>query len=192
MNYEQEIIQFLSKPENLSLVFEIADKVYQVRKKLHNEFWDFVINDLESKLRDSQFNKDWELEKSPDLCSSWSGVWFKPKYNVSDYHVFPRIEQWAASDLNIFYGLHQKNKNVTIIAQHVQEIIKILRKQGFVKQSDVWPAYRFMDIHPWTNDFFLRFAKGDRSQAKIVIDLFWDFFSKHALEIKEVNDSMPI
>ena len=110
MDYETEVIDFLSQKENLPFVLDIAEKVEPVKEKLLRDFWNGLEAKFNTKLTGHALTNRWKVKRDQDIPGNWEGISLIPIDEPLILYTHPSLEQWAGS-LQLFYGIHWSQEN---------------------------------------------------------------------------------
>ena len=189
MDYESEVVKFLSQKENLPFALEIAEKIVVVKEKLQKDFWKSVEVKLKENLNSSSFKDTWMIKIDEDVLSTWSGLSIVPTTTPQSLHIFPRIEQWRG-DLRLFYGIRYNRKNeepitIPVLANFINE----LGEENY-KNNPRWIGYKLTDIQPMTNNFLFKVVDNLDALVEDVINMVWELFSDKAKSINQINEAI--
>jgi hypothetical protein len=189
MDYESEVVKFLSQKENLPFALEIAEKIVVVKEKLQKDFWKSVEVKLKKNLDSSRFRDTWMIKIDEDVLSTWSGLSIVPITRLQSLHIFPRIEQWRG-DLRLFYGINYSRKNEEPITIPVlANLINELGEENY-KNNPWWIGYKLTDIRPMTNNFLFKVVDNLDALVEDVINMVWELFSDKAKSINQINEAI--
>jgi hypothetical protein len=189
MDYESEVVKFLTQKENLPFALEIAEKIVVVKEKLQKDFWKSVEAKLKERLDNSSFRETWMIKIDDDVLSSWSGLSIVPTTTPQSLHIFPRIEQWSG-DLRLFYGIRYSRKNEEPISMKVlNDFFNELGEENY-KNNYWWVGYKLTDIRPMTNNFLFKVVDNLDALVEDVINMVWELFSDKAKSINQINEAI--
>ena len=189
MDYESEVVKFLSQKENLPFALEIAEKIVVVKEKLQKDFWKSVEVKLKKNLNSSSFRDTWMIKIDEDVLSTWSGLSIVPITSLQSLHIFPRIEQWSG-DLRLFYGIRYSRENKEPITIPVlANLINELGEENY-KNNPRWIGFKLTDIRPMTNNFLLKVVDNLDALVEDVINMVWELFSDKAKSINQINEAI--
>jgi len=110
MNYEEAVLDFLSKEENLPIALEVSDRIEQLKIRLHEEFWFTFRNALQDALAKSQRANDWQVRMTDrdGLLKDYAKCWLVPRsFRQGQRYLRLALEQGARSlDYPLYYGVH--------------------------------------------------------------------------------------
>ena len=189
MDYESEVVKFLSQKENLPFALEIAEKIVVVKEKLQKDFWKSVEVKLKERLDKSSFKETWMIKIDDDVLSSWSGLSIVPKTTTQFLHIFPRIQQWSG-DLRLFYGIRYSRKNEEPISIKVlSDFFNELGEENY-KNNYWWVGYKFTDIRPMTNNFLFKVVDNLDTLVEDVVNMLWELFEDKVDSINQINEAI--
>ena len=189
MDYESEVVKFLSQKENLPFALEIAEKIVVVKEKLQKDFWKSVEAKLKERLDNSSFRETWMIKIDEDVLSTWSGLSIVPITTLQSLHIFPRIEQWSG-DLRLFYGIRYSRKNEEPISIKVlDDFISKLGEENY-KNNSWWIGYKLTDIRPMTNNFLFKVVDNLDAVVEDVINMVWKLFEDKVDSINQINEAI--
>jgi len=189
MDYESEVVKFLTQKENLPFALEIAEKIVVVKEKLQKDFWKSVEVKLKDRLDNSSFRETWMIKTDEDVLSSWSGLSIVPITTPQSLHIFPRIEQ-SSGDLRLFYGIRYSRKNEEPISIKVlSDFFNELGEENY-KNNYWWVGYKFTDIRPMTNNFLFKVVDNLDTLVEDVVNMLWELFEDKVDSINQINEAI--
>ena len=135
MDYDAQVVKFLSKRENLLFAFEISERLEQVKDKFQNEFWLGVRDVVKRRLVQSGKAGKWELHfpDKPDL-QRWIYCNLSPTNATEEqYYLGIGLQQWGSQNSCRFaYGVWWCEPfNGEIKWPPVQRLVERLSREGF-------------------------------------------------------------
>lgn len=189
MDYESEIVEFLSQKENIIYTLEIGERVEQVKNKLQEIFWINTKKNLDNYLREHEAKNRWQVSIEGDLFKNinknWVGLNIEP-INKENLYLHIGIAQ---EYYRIFYGFwwnEEIKENYSL--PEVLALTKELQKE---KYNDIgvrnslgwkWTDYKIRD-----RNFLLSVADNNEIFAKNIADLLWDLFIKNVALMDAAN-----
>lgn len=197
MDSQNQIVEFLAKPENLPITLEIAKHIEDVRINLQNSFWLEITKALESRLKDSEISKRWEVKFEEDTKNDYKGCTFyiknRPKDDRSSY-LSLTLEQYPQKYNNrLMYGLswnkeHKSNPRSPIINS-------LLQKSAGAGVSEVegnssYLVYLYLDVYTRSDDFALNYGFDKVGFVKDLSDNIWSYFELIEPDLFKFNKMM--
>jgi hypothetical protein len=62
-DYNCEVVKFLAQPANIEYVFDIGERLEQVKNYLHLKFWHMVQKILDARITDPGRERNWDVDK---------------------------------------------------------------------------------------------------------------------------------
>lgn len=182
MNADEEINEFLAKPENLPLVLDVARRVDDVRRLLIRRFWDRVeemLHEWTATTRDI-----WIVEKcimNNDPLSNYCYCLLKQEVAQGAFSVQFSVQQ-ENPNLKTYIGLSWSRERAAIEPQSelLRSILQELklRNTEFTSWWHWWPAIRPTGIFLNSDSGLHELASGDelaRQHADMLLELFQNF-----------------
>ena len=191
MNEEQAILDFFSRPENLSLSLKLAEQMDMLREQMNNRFW------RETQLRLGKMQKElglaWLLEPTEDRNAPDRLVGLHCDIGTKQpLYLRPMLEQqYLGKEWRIYFGLMWS----TLPAPAQLEIpaVKILKaslqKAGF-KSNESFLAWRWTAFHPRSKDFLLRYAHQPEKLLDEAAGVFATLLADHCEAIDSANAAL--
>lgn len=186
MDYEQEVIDFLSQKENLPFVLDVAEKVEPVKEKLLLDFWNGLEAKFNAKLTEQALTDRWKVKRDHDIPSDWGGISLIPVEEPSIIYLHPGLEQWAGS-LRLFYGMHWSKENKDPITFPDVRTLKLCLRNDRFKGSDWWIGYKLTDIYTRNKGFLIRISRNLDSVVDNVADISFDLIGKYVALVERAN-----
>ena len=157
MDEEKAVLDFFSKPENLSLALSVAHQVDIMREEMNTRFWQALKRRMDASLE----HQEWETEAIADRdCPEiLLGIRFRLARPQPNF-LFPLMEQQQmGGKWRIFTGLMwQESPSPTALAiPSVLELKKTLETKGY-RGNQNFIAWRWTDLYPRQKDFLLDYA----------------------------------
>ena len=163
MNEEQEVLDFFSRGENLSLALSVAELVDHQRQQLNNRFWMALAD------RISADATNWQVETTGDRDADERlvGIHLRPKLEQQLY-LSPILEQQnMGGKPRIYFGLMWSE--IPTFDKSNLDAVNTLRNamqtKGY-KNNERFLAWRWSTLHPASKSFLLRFA----TQPDVLLD----------------------
>ena len=107
MSYEEKILQFLAKPENLPVAFEVAEYLQKLKEFTHQMFWSNFSEAMTVRMEDSLYNDKWEF--APISEENWNRQWeigaIRPKGQLDPDKPVLQVGIQQGSIANLFWLL---------------------------------------------------------------------------------------
>lgn len=183
--FEDEIIEFLCKEENLRTSLEICSRIAGVKLRLHNEFWSSFDIELKMKLENSPYANSWEVKKVQTKESPYTTM-LSPLLPQPAEVGIGLSEDGRNQNYHLFYavGLHKAGNR----KPDSESLRSELRKMRFKKS--VGPAYymhKYLDYRTGTQDFLMHVASDPVDLAKEILGGLWIVFEQINSELFDAN-----
>jgi hypothetical protein len=185
MDYDAQVTEFLSKRENLLFVFEIAERLEDVKDKFQKEFWLGVQDVIQRRLRRSRLTGKWELY-SPNESELSGTRWipcnlYPTTCKDEDPYLGLGLQQNASGQFVYGVWWHNPVGKKTRL-EPVKRLAKVLNSEGFDMTYDSWLGKKILDLAPRSKEFVLRMVAGKHIVIEEMADLLWTLFeSKHTM-----------
>jgi hypothetical protein len=188
VNYESEVIDFLSQKENPAFVLEIADKVEKVKEKLHRDFWNGFEKQLQAKLTEHALTNRWRVQRDQDILGNWGGVSLVP-LEPHLLYMHPRLEQ-SAGTFRLFYGMHWSTETREPLTLPAVSQLEASVKSGQFTGNSWWIGCKFTDMYLQSNDFLVRMSKNLDIVVEDVTGIFFDLIDKYIDLVERANQAI--
>lgn len=194
MTYENEILTFLSKPENIEISLEISEYVEKIKPYLLEKFWLTFANTLRSRLNQSDYYDTWEIMdsfhngilQSYTTCSISPFVPGMEKINllsVSLQHSTPQ------KSYSLHYGIGWTKNPVREKNLGVEELYKVLPSNQ-QSNTDWWPSITYTHYSIYGKEGLIRLATNPDDFVAEIADLVWDFFVRLEPTLSNINHQL--
>jgi len=178
MNYEDAVLDFLSKEENLLIALEVSERIEQVKIRLHKEFWITFRSALQDTLTQSRWSNEWEVRMIGAPLKDYAKCVLVPQ-SVRQGQRYLRLalpQGTRSSDYRLHYGvLWNKALGTELNIKEVDVLADKLRKEGF-RSDSWWIGYKYLNYYPPRKEFLLRMAASKDEFIQEMIELLWALF----------------
>lgn len=190
MSYEQEVMQFLSRPENLPIALEVAVYVEQIKSALHEKFWNELAINLRQRLNTSAFQEHWRVDAPEDVTKPYAKCVFHPKGPTAPSPIRIGIEQnTRQGNYALYYGMHWAHQKPAKADQI--EAVEILRQellaQGFVKESNWWLGWQWLNVQVYSAPVLQGMSADSAAFVDTFAEKIWETFLQFRPLAEEVN-----
>ena len=107
MNYEDAVLDFLSKEENLLIALEVSERIEQLKIRLQEEFWITFRSALQDTLTQSRWSNEWEVRMIGALLQDHAKCDLVPRsVRQGQRHLRLALQQEPRrSDYHLYYGV---------------------------------------------------------------------------------------
>ena len=197
MDYQKQIVEFLSKPENLSIAVEVSKNMEALRKKFHKSFWEDITEALKIWIKDSNYSDRWfvECEDEYDLDYKSCMISIKniPKNYEGLYLSLSLTQDPQRYKYRLHYGLvWNKECKTTPISNFYKQIINKSNEAGFPasKGNIWWPTLSFLDIYLRSDEFLLQYGLGKAEFLNGLSERIWAYFEVIEPELYQFNKEL--
>ncbi len=202
MNYENEVIEFLSKKENFGLALEVAERLDAVKAKLQKAFWHACYDKLCQTLeKDTVLAGKWKasIDKDEDLITNYHGVHLVPKDRDKDLHdglcvVYSLVRNDYGKLL--FYwraALRSLDGKDNEWRQHessdIQAFANDLKPKSY-RQSTLDIGWRPIRTWESANLFLVELVESSDDVAENGVEVFWTLFKDTVKLAEEANAAL--
>ena len=191
MDYDEQVVEFLSQKENLRLALEVVEHIEDVKRKLRGGFWESLKTLLVAGLAKLAGGELWEV-CSPDERESECMLWIPSKGIASDALVFGVGigESNHGGQTQLFYGI-RSSKDVSGTPGALKTI-KGLQEELDKKKCEFgaawWPAWKWIDdLYPGDKWFLVRLAENRDALITDVANLVLGLFEESSGALAKAN-----
>ena len=180
MNYEDAVLDFLSKEENLLIALEVSERIEQLKIRLHEEFWFTFRSALQDTLTQSRWSNEWEVRMTvrEALLKDYASCLLVPRSIQRDqrYLRFGLQQGTRSQDYPLSYGIvWNKALGTELNIKEVDVLADKLRKEGF-RSDSWWIGYKYLNYYPPRKEFLLRMAANRDEFIQEMIELLRALF----------------
>ena len=193
MDYDKEVINFLSKKENISTVWDIYDYFKRVNEKIHMDFWISVTKSLKIKLQ--PYAHIWRMDFQPDKClEQYGGLVLRPVSETQKNSLrFGLDQETRAGSLQLYISIHcNRGADMTQVIENeiLQDLMKKFKEAGFEISKPASGFWKWVDYRPQTRDFCVRIANNIDAVTLDVVNQFWHVFEDHREQFETLNEAL--
>ena len=196
MDYQEQILSFLKKTENLSVALEVIDLSEKLQESLYQDFQQEVGEALGTRLRESAFADRWGIfnefkEKPKDEIFRSFIIAVKPLPDPYNHHKL--AVGLMPNPTNLLYGLlwHvqcRQNPN----SEAFRALLESSRKwAGFPenKKDEWWPSYGYFRTYSQKDGLIREYGLNPEFVEELVKQI-WDYFTCIEPELYKINQAL--
>jgi hypothetical protein len=192
-DYETDVVDFLSRKENIRVALEIGERIGQVKMKLAMDFWTTLYELLSEFLNNASGSfANWEVRFDEKLKES-------PTYELAGVSIVPRIRteqnmylypSMNVKGFQIFFGVcWSQEVKQDFPMQDLENLADSLKKGGYNNRDSLWLGRNWTSCSLREKDFLIRMA--DNKQPAIdAAGQLTGLFSGFYLDIEKVNRAL--
>lgn len=196
MEYEEKVLEFVGRPENVMTALEIAAYVEKLRGKMHWQFWSLFRIRLDELYQASIYRNSWMLEliEKKKLAKAWAGCQLFDQTSIASgqkYKLLFAFQQFPLGNKDgLYYGIrwqHPENAPEGYVSQELDLLMKQLRAQlvGFYMPN--WPAWVTLGFAVREDTFLIKMASDSEGFARGQAEDFWALFVANVEAVEAVN-----
>jgi hypothetical protein len=182
--FDQEVVAFLSKPENITPTREIEDLVGRLKREMIVKFWKTLPVIVGARL------PTWHTWHQGLPLDSYTTVWVGPlEQTNTSQHLRYAVQQEVRDLLRLRIGIVWQDGRLPEPVAATRELERLRLKAsaaGFDRQHRWWPAYKFLVKSLYDEQTTRRLAKGEELQEEVAGELE-RLISETADELAAVN-----
>ena len=195
MNYEDAVLEFLAREENLLIAVEISERLEQLKVKLHKEFWFGLHSTLQEKLAQSEQSSKWEvwLTEEEELLDNWAGCGIEPISTTEVQRYLSVMLQQGArgSGYPLYYGIVWNTPLKTELnIEEVTALADELKEEGFKPGGQWWIGLKYLNYYPTRIEFLLQMATSKDDFVKEIAHTVWKLFEDKRPLIEAANRAL--
>jgi hypothetical protein len=190
MNPSREILDFLTKPENIHVALEVSEYVETLKRQTHHDFW-VSMNQMLAVKVESEFRGQWAFQKFPinNLRSDW-------KIASIRMHVH---QESAPPLLSFGVGQDSQEKKYQLfcgVLHHNVEGVSLIGLRGLLvslelgNTSDYWAGWGNLPVTPFTPEFVSSVHGRRDAFVAEVADMVWERFTRLRSEMEAINQEI--
>ncbi|HIP73425.1 MAG TPA: hypothetical protein EYH05_18765 [Anaerolineae bacterium] len=195
--FNDPILDFIARPENLELALEVSDYVKEIKKKYHKLFWQQAYQELNERIKNNAYDSSWIVTPVSEnkLFSTYTGCSIRTHASLNhSNHSWLRASLSQAnknSQFRLYYGFQwtEKAKEKISGLDIIRTMADELAKAGF-KDDSWWLGWKWLSYHIYSKTFLVRMSQNPSLLVKEVIDPFWSEFEKRRVQIETVNQAL--
>ena len=206
MSYEEEIVGFLSSPENLRLALDIEEHLKNVKVTLEEKFWkDLLASMGKTFLNNSSAHGvyDWQVVEpvGSNSKNKWPWISLQPKKLIAGQRFFCFTIQKEAGTLYGGIPLRKQNDQnyresfgpLFMEIPGLKELQDKLRSQNFKTPNDGWLSWKWFDESSESQILskknILSLAEGT-DYADLMTKILWDMFIENREAVERINKAI--
>ncbi|MGA8864474.1 MAG: hypothetical protein WB444_11775 [Gallionella sp.] len=191
MNEEEAILDFFSRPENLSLALSAAEQMDKLREQFNNRLW----RELHARLNAlvGKHELEWRIELTEDKNAPECLVGLHCTLPADQsLYLHPMMEQqFLGGEWRIYFGLiwSAASSPGQLGLASVLNLKASLQKAGY-KSNETFLAWKWTAFHPRRKDFLLRYANHAEKLLEDVLAIFATLLLDHREAIDHANEML--
>jgi hypothetical protein len=178
LNYDEAVVEFLARPENIEHVFTIWEQFEKIRDSLHLKFWRTV----HAMIQD-QIPSGWQLHVDPDadlLEKPWTGVLLHHLASRQDRYLCLGLQQERYDGSSLYSGLYWSKEvpdghDPMTFADNIPQVAtlrSILANEYSEPPQPAWLCWKWVDKEIRLRDkpMCIRLARSNELEITIVDD----------------------
>jgi len=195
MSYKDEVIAFLSQPENLEIALEVSDYIKELRINVHKKFWVMFTRKIQDRLANSAYRGQWRFQPLPK--DKWSTQLGKC-YLVPDQagKIDKSLLQFAVGQGHT-HNFFQLYRGVCWIGDAPkQDLHRMKELEFFLKEKDLtktdknWPGYSWLPYRIQSNKFIIQFQNNPEEAIDLIVTEIMQLFEELRPLLEEINSNI--
>jgi hypothetical protein len=195
MGYQEEIFEFLQKPENLLVALEVAKHVEALRPHFHQAFWKDMEQALRVRLEISASADRWTISTSGNFDEAWRNLairvqYLPPTFKGSSLQIL--YMQEAPPNYKLRYGLAWSKNRPLPNSEAFQKLLELSRSTGVPTPTrDVWwPAFCSLNISLRSDEFIQQYGVQSEKFVGELVERIWSYFTALEPTLYQVNQEL--
>lgn len=196
MTYEDKILDFLAKAENLPIAFQIADYVQKLKETTQLQFWAMFSDAIVEKLNDLGYSDSWKFVPPPEerWDKSWETCAIQPIDGLSSSQPFLQIaiqQGTPNNDFRLLMGVYWLPESPKDFMNEQFSTLKIeLVGLGRTQSNEKWPGWNWLPFRLRGESFITKMHNEPQLLIEELSNIYLDFFQNIALYVQSVNESI--
>lgn len=196
MSYEDAILDFLAKPENLPIALEVAEYVEKLKDSMLEKFWLEFAAQLEGRFDEAKHAPDWKFRKTntDNLLDKWTRCAISPNRPASAAPAYTEVcfehngRGWGYR----FYLGVRWTKPVEKIDPFpsLERLRKVMLKHGLKKSSSWGPGWKWTPFYAHGETFLIRMGNDPEKFVAEMVGQTWDLFVALEKHLDRVNQDL--
>lgn len=197
MEYDDDVIDFLSKPGNFAWAVKVGQHLPRARMKVEVGFWDACLAKVKQRLRASKWAKTWQAIDDPEMTlrNGYGGLWLLPSEidpeEEDPLAVAFRLVRWNRGKVFLYPGVTlgvdrswQANPS-----KEMAQLAEALHGMEYRPKRDTigwwnWREYRGMD------QYVVDISQNTEDLAEEGVEALWEVFTKTAALAEKANAAL--
>ena len=182
MSYEDKILDFLAKSENLPIAFQIAEYVQKLKETTHQRFWPMFSEFMSERLGASTYGEDWSFVPPPPERweKSYENCYLRP--TQSQYPNQPvlnvAIQQGSPNNnfrllMGVIWTPEPPKESVS---KSFEVLVERLIEMNRTHSSDKWPGWNWLHHRARGEQFVMKMHNEPEGLMDELSEMYWDFF----------------
>ena len=197
MDHQNQILDFLQKPENLPVALEVATHVEALRLRLHKTFWQDITQALKTRIEISSYSDRWIIFSEGQYDNAWKNIQVqiksKPEGFTGSILVVALMQNRPNSKYQLNYGLLWTPKDRQPPDLESYKALMVYSKQaGFIdkEQNSWWPVNHYLDIYLRSDEFMLSYGLQSDEFIDGLAEKVWDYFTGLEPSLFQLNQEL--
>lgn len=190
MNTSQEILNFLTKDENVGIALEVSQYIENLKRQTHHDFWVSMNQTLAMKL-ETELRGRWVLQKFPinQLRGDWKTASIQMRTNQENVPHLPHFQVGQDSqekNYQLFCGVVQSRVDgVSLTA-----LRGLLVSMGLGFTSEYWAGWGHLPVMAFTPEFISGVHNQRDAYVQKVANMVWERFDRVRPELEAINQEL--
>lgn len=193
MEYQDPIVEFLTREENFRTAFKVAKYVQTITEDLHKQFWFHMHQHMKVILEASEYSERWSFVPLPkkNVFQQYGKCYLSPKFPqpANEPYLMVGFGQGTRSNLFRFYqGIRwsKVREDVPNMPQYVQMKEK-LRLLDLTISDNLWPGWNWISYRARGEDFLVRMANEPEKITYEIAEGLWKLFLEFVPLLEAIN-----
>jgi hypothetical protein len=194
MSFEDAVLDYLAKPENLPLAMEVAEYVQILRNKLHEKFWRMYSFQMKERLLASDHGETWEFIPFPlnRLKTDFEGSSIRPKQEseIKTSVLQVQIIQGNRQDqYRLVRGIRWTGAVGDFDHPTLRQLKVDLINHNLTYDQWHWVGAAGHQYRPQGVDLMVKMHNEPDEAISEVADEIWELFQDTRLQMEEINQA---
>ena len=198
MTTDNEILNFLTRPENIPMVFEVVHHYEPLLDHFYDLFVQLVTEDLKTRLKKSDYVGKWIIEKGniQDCTVDYATIYIKLKEEFlteNRFKLFAALQRGPRADqCPTWYGVCWSSvvSELAPVPWEVDKVTKKLQPISSFPRRQWWLGRILMPYKIQGELFIIQLAQNKAGFIQEIIDPFWGMFTDIAEDLEAANLSL--
>jgi hypothetical protein len=194
MPYDDAIVEFLSKPENISIALEISEYVERLKSYLLEKFWYRYADRLKYRLSQSNYKDRWEVTENyrGGIIKSYTRCSISPiDANILNMNLLMVcLEHTNSAQAYKFTSGIRWTKEASATGNPLLAEIAPKLRAYHLDEYDWWPGHRFLNFQGYGKDFLVMIGTSPDDFVNGVVNEIWDFFVELEPDLSATNKKL--
>lgn len=170
-DYEKEVYQFFTKPDNFETMLKVADHASEVTKKLIEDFWTELKEKIASTLKEE--DNDWIVGFSDNMSYRWNKLWVYKRSWCGEESLpvisvgFEELQPKRLPYIGVHIWNDSKKYNSTVIKENV---IALDEEENYDTDSNkYWAIWKTLSFNLWDIDSLKQLLPENREETYSIL-----------------------